>query len=525
MPKKPKFIPVIDLFAGPGGLGEGFSRLPIGGDKQFKILLSVEKDKYAHQTLTLRAFFRQFEESKVPSAYYEYVKGEINLEQLFRHFPEQALAAQEEAQLLTLGEHDVSSLIGKRLNGRKNWVLIGGPPCQAYSLVGRSRMTGGTRLEGETAEAFNKRIHQRRSKFAQDHRHHLYKEYLRIIGDHWPPFFVMENVKGILSAKVNGELIFPQILQDLSSPAKALNRRPRIKYEYKIYSFSTEAPDGDWTSLNPSDYLIRSEAYAIPQARHRVILFGVRSDKKLREIPVLKELGSSAVINAIGRLPKLTAGLTGKCKDSSVTVLGSIKTTDWWMELDEIPELRSVKKRMENELDQLKVYGNGGGRFMKSVRKYSDEWFYDPQLGGILNHEARDHMKEDLWRYFFCSCYAKEFPGKSPKLKDFPTSLLPAHKNVGEAVSRGKFGDRFRVQMEGKPATTVTSHISKDGHYFIHYDPKQCRSLTVREAARLQTFPDNYFFEGPRTAQFHQVGNAVPPRLAYQLAEIVAKVT
>lgn len=132
-------------------------------------------------------------------------------------------------------------------------------------------------------------------------------------------------------------------------------------------------------------------------------------------------------------------------------------------------------------------------------------------------------MKQDLWRYLFASCFAKAHK-RSPTLADFPPGLLPAHKNVAALATKEKdlaFADRFRVQLRDKYSTTVTSHIAKDGHYFIHYDPKQCRSLTVREAARLQTFPDNYFFMGNKTEQYQQVGNAVPPLLAYKLAEIV----
>jgi DNA (cytosine-5)-methyltransferase 1 len=140
----------------------------------------------------------------------------------------------------------------------------------------------------------------------------------------------------------------------------------------------------------------------------------------------------------------------------------------------------------------------------------------------LSHHVSRGHMQGDLHRYLFASCYG-ELYDQSAHLRDFPSALLPLHKNV-QFRTQSHFEDRFRVQLKNRPASTITSHISKDGHYFIHYDPTQCRSLTVREAARLQTFPDNYLFEGSRTAQYHQVGNAVPPLLSMQIAEIVYEV-
>ncbi|MEG3194150.1 DNA cytosine methyltransferase, partial [Lysobacter sp. D1-1-M9] len=122
---------------------------------------------------------------------------------------------------------------------------------------------------------------------------------------------------------------------------------------------------------------------------------------------------------------------------------------------------------------------------------------------------------DDLKRYAYAAAFT-ELHGSSPRgAEEFPPALHPNHVNW----ESGKFIDRFKAQAWNRPSSTVTSHLSKDGHYFIHPDATQLRSLSVREAARLQTFPDNYFFEGARGAQFRQVGNAVPPWMAHQLAK------
>ena len=184
----------------------------------------------------------------------------------------------------------------------------------------------------------------------------------------------------------------------------------------------------------------------------------------------------------------------------------------------------SVRREIREQLNLVSVDLERGAEWMRSSRrsiKVHATWFADERLDGVCNHVTRSHIREDLHRYLFVSAFGR-VNSRSPLLNDFPKALLPDHQNVAAALEGTKFNDRFRVQIGDRPANTVTSHISKDGHCFIHYDPAQCRSLTVREAARLQTFPDNYYFEGPRTHQYWQVGNAVPPLLAHQIAEIVA---
>lgn len=524
MRKVKAHIPVIDIFAGPGGLGEGFSSL---GHNKFRIALSIEKDPYAHSTLLLRSIFRHFIAAgkPVPDEYYNYLRKENksaeDFDSLCKLFPDESEQAHTEALKLELGIEDpvyIDAKIKSALRNSKTWVLIGGPPCQAYSLAGRSRNKG---VKNYTPE--------------KDHRHFLYEEYLRILHTHKPSVFIMENVRGILSSRVNGNRIFNKILADLQGgSADNGTDIPDSKNQdplYKIYSL-TRKPDGvaGNSYFNNSSFLVKSEEYGIPQSRHRVVLLGIRSDLDKGYPGSLtraqKVISASDVLEG---LPKIRSSISNYKGDDTQEWFELLTNTDdqrfnWLLNytnhsnfdsrvvssiLRIVPKIRKPRRKTGKEFIKCNV-----------TTQYKNEWYIDKKLGGVCNHVARGHMKEDLHRYLFASCYAK-IKRKSPILKNFPEELLPAHKNVSKATGHNHFADRFRVQRKDIPSTTITSHISKDGHYYIHYDPFQCRSLTVREAARLQTFPDNYFFCGPRTQQYIQVGNAVPPLLALQIANKV----
>jgi DNA (cytosine-5)-methyltransferase 1 len=501
-------IPIIDIFAGPGGLGEGFSTYQLGDKEEsvFKVILSIEKDEFAHQTLLLRSFFREFNKNEVPDLYYDYLKKKIDRKTLFNKYSVQTRAAKRKAwriELKKANREKIKTRINLALNGALNWVLIGGPPCQAYSLVGRSRMRNKNRI-----------------KYAKDRRHFLYKEYLQILADNQPPVFIMENVKGLLSSKVKKQNTFELIIEDLKNPLRVNRINTNEPLTYKLFSFSTKRSLLD--ELNPEDFLVKSEDYGIPQSRHRIFVFGIRSDFNINQIRLLKKERKISIDDVIGNLPKLRSGLS-KGGDSMVKWLEKIKSISTAKWINDIPV--ALQDAIKNEIKKIPSDLSRGSSFIENVekpRKYS-RWYFDKRLNGVCNHETRGHMVEDLHRYFFASTFAR-LHGYSPTLEKFPRELLPKHKNVQEAIDGSMFNDRFRVQVSGKPATTVVSHISKDGHYYIHYDSTQCRSLTVREAARLQTFPDNYFFEGSRTQQYHQIGNAVPPLLAKKIAKIVKEV-
>lgn len=519
-------IKVIDLFAGPGGLGEGFS----ANKKHFKIVISIEKEINAHRTLLLRAFYRQFEVA--PEEYYKFLKGELGAtpeEQLYKlpKFKKELAAASEEALRLTLGidNQEIFKSIRNKIKPDEDCILIGGPPCQAYSLAGKAR-----NLNNQNYQAEN------------DRRNFLYLEYLEVIARFQPKIFVMENVKGMLSAKINGKSIFDNIRLDLSNPCKAVGVNPedgRRSFNYKIFSLVIPSEDGSEShNRDPRDFIIYSEKYGIPQRRHRVILLGLREDisdineESILLSPVNDQVSTKSVIYD---LPKIRSGLskienTAKNWHSCLTnmnpqILSELKDM----------KLHSVAEYIEQLKSNFKSYKDGQGKLqgLRKTRQLKivdspklENWFTDPRLDNyVINHETRGHIEADLHRYIFSSSWAavaekNNWLIKFPKSKDYPNSLKPKHKNFDS----GKFSDRFRVQLASIPATTITSHISKDGHYFIHYDSLQCRSLTVREAARIQTFPDNYFFVGNRTSQYVQVGNAVPPFLAHKISNIVYKI-
>lgn len=495
-------IPIIDLFAGPGGLGEGFASLK-GHKRQpfFEIGLSIEKTEVAHRTLMLRAAFRRLRGTKHVRHYYSYVRGELD-ESAFRRIPAVASAfehAAKEARCLELGKSDEARIddeIRSALNGQETWVLIGGPPCQAYSLAGRSR------------RANDKDFHK-------DEKHFLYKEYLRIIQVHKPTIFVMENVKGLLSSRHSGNPMFEKIIADLSSPADGL--------EYEIRSFTKK---GNSDSLDPTDYLIRSERYGIPQSRHRVILLGVRKGQGIPQHRLLEpESKPVTVRQTIDDLPRIRSRLSRG--DSLEAWRKAVQVAPTYVKGWRAENASAMFESMQ-EFAASATSTSAGGAFMrKEYRRPKkptelQQWLHDRSLGGVCQHEARAHMASDLARYLFAATFA-HLQGRSPRLDVFPPKLLPDHFNVqfGSGSEAIPFKDRFRVQCRNEPATTVVAHIAKDGHYYIHYDPSQCRSLSVREAARLQSFPDNYFFVGNRTEQYTQIGNAVPPLLAHKLARIV----
>ena len=700
-------IPIVDIFAGPGGLSEGFSAYKEDDSTYpFLSVLSAEKEASAFRTLRTRAFLRYFIYGKKnevpPSVYIDYVAASSSkdkkspalllgkllhteeicidasaplehiveslkehavelwpklwdafLSQYENELPEILMAvahSRQDIKCFTLGGEEVAEKSGdiapyiiealSRFNDRKKskseFILVGGPPCQAYSNAGRSRRKKGdskTFICEETG-AYH---------FDKDSRAKLYREYLKAVHESNPAMFVMENVHGMLSAQFtdeNGdqEHVWRRVIRELNNPAQALGLDDAAAYKYTIASVVAgdtciyTGEESELNDLNPVDFLVRASRYGVPQKRNRVILLGIRQDlAKGKDLRILlktakpEECGDNTanVYEAIGDLKPMFSFLTsiyeegkGARRTSAIEKCGLWKERLAVLLKDVIDDLKSRTKGLDfrsesewsdhvecyigksfNDPLNLQVFFSSktdfatqmrallfwrirrqltsirdslsyvdpddvhrvdetykwefeeGHRFARHSPSELKSWYASKSEGlEALNHDPRGHMDTDLIRYVYMSSYAQahyEMVGLlsnylsssesdvalERKAKDMLASLaLRERLNIDDLTEIGldpdhrntkSFVDRFKVQRVEIPSTTVTCHLSKDGHYYIHPDPYQVRSLSVREAARLQTFPDNYFFEGNSTQQRTQVGNAVPPYLARQIAGTV----
>lgn len=443
----------IDLFAGCGGLGEGFTQAG------FSIIAEVEMDKWACESLRTRHLYHELRKERGGIRYYNrYMKDEIDKEQIYAKYPHIGYRIDHTVIEEELNDNTIQNIVSriqKSLdyhNIKHVNIILGGPPCQPYSLIGRSRDP---------------------ERMQQDNRHFLYIYYLTILQMIKPDYFVYENVPGLFTAQANGKRVFERLIEDFA----------KLDTPYDV------TPPLIEVAKKPSSYILNSSDFFVPQSRKRLILIGYKRELKDKNPDI------EAVFKRLQR----------KARDNSFFV--DFGNKEFLTVRDAIADLPKLEPG-EGNSGWFGKYDNknGLGKYQKKMRKNSP---------GVVNHQARNHMQSDLKRYKFFIQHINRHgqAANIETLKKTNNGLLPAHKHLD------KFLDRFKVQQWDRPSSTITAHIAKDGHYFIHPDENQCRSFTVREAARCQSFPDNYKFEGPRTEQFKQVGNAVPVLLARAIAE------
>ena len=406
----------LDLFAGAGGLSEGFIRAG------FNPVAHVEMDRAACFTLRTRMAYHHLKKNGNVEQYAEYLNGTINRTKLYEQVPEALVQSVINAEITKTTLPSIFDQIDSFLGSQKLDLIIGGPPCQAYSIVGRARSP---------------------NKMKGDKRNYLYILYAKFLERYEPEYFVFENVPGLLSATDEADNSYLELMRDL----------------FREYGYET-------------DYrMLSAENYGIPQSRKRIVLVG-KKGKSIGSYPEPDNCSAPILIKKLlSDLPNLKAGegTLGPCR----------------MKPNYDPWLRNVGIRN----DPLPV----------------------------TFHQARPNNKRDLKIYIRA---VNLWDKKHVRLmyNELP-ERLQTHNN------KNSFLNRFRVVAgDLKFSHTVVAHIAMDGHYYIHPDIKQNRSLTPREAARLQTFPDDYYFESVngipyRTTAFRQIGNAVPVLLAQKIAE------
>lgn len=400
----------IDLFAGAGGLSEGFIRAG------FNPIAHVEMNKDACDTLKTRTAYHWLKENGKEKVYKDYLKSENKSKEAFwkNNIPDQIIDSVINKEISKDTLPEIFNQIDNRLGKNKIDLIVGGPPCQAYSVAGRAR-----------------------KDMSNDPRNTLYKYYVEFLKKYQPKMFVFENVPGILSAK-NG------------------------KHLDNIFKAVREA--GYDLAIPPKKHL-NAKDFGVLQDRKRVIIIGWK-----------KELGLS--------YPDF------KTKENNFEIL---------------KDLFADLKPLQNGKGTLNAVN-----YTKPTTGYLEQAKIRNGLDFVTQHIARPNNENDLEIYRIAVDEWNN--GKRLNYANLPSRLI---KHANTAV----FTNRFQV-VNGKGIShTVVAHIAMDGHYYIHPDKKQNRSITVREAARIQSFPDDFFFEGSRTAAFKQIGNAVPPLMAEKIAE------
>lgn len=404
---------IVDVFSGAGGLTEGFR-----SKHYFKFIGHIEMDKNACSSLMLRNVYYYLKEINNIEPYLEYIKGHITKDSLYSIVPESVTKDIFNEEINQESKGRLFKLIDSRLGDQTLDGIIGGPPCQAYSTIGRAN---------------------NKAKKESDKRIYLYKYYLEFLYKYNPKFFIFENVKGLLSFKdIFGNLLFPQIIRE----------------------FDEAGYDVVYEIVDASDY-------GVSQKRERLILMGYRRDLQLQNhfFDYLAKYKESAP-----NLKELFADL---------------------------PILKSGESDNEYRCECL-------NNFIKS--------YYRSEYNVLTQNISRKQNDNDLKIYNLVVKAKKN--GKNLKYVDIPPELQ-THSN------KTSFLDRYKALDFNDISHTIVAHIAKDGHYYIHPDVLQNRSITVREAARIQGFPDDFYFESSRSSAFRQIGNAVPPILSNKIASAI----
>lgn len=392
-------INFIDLFAGCGGLTEGFYK------QGYNALAHVEIDHYACESLKTR----------------------------MKHYGYSDLDVEKAVLEADITANNIIDLLYSVVGNEKVDVIIGGPPCQSFSSHGIARDE---------------------NNMENDPRNFLFESYVKILNEFKPKVFVFENVTGILKATVKNKRIFELVSKELSVNYNIIN--------------------------NPETIVLNAVHYGVPQERKRVILLGVRKDLKFAPEEVYKAIVKTNY--APGETPELN-------QEKYITVREAI---------DDLPWIRQGEGELESKY--AKPFEECT-TFQKKMRKLSD---------GVLRcHKARLNNAKDVERYQAMALNKWNFL----ELMENRPDLVHEKRRV--------FFNSYKVQWWDSPSKTIIAHLYKDGNQFIHPDYTQGRSITVREAARLQSFPDDFVFEGSRTEQFKQIGNAVPPLLAEAIAKAI----